>query len=107
MQREFIRTRTFDRLWEAIGLGDDELRELEDMLLENPRAGAPHMEGARKVRYSANGKGKSGGVRIVYIDIVVRETIYLLLVYPKNVQDDMNDEQKRVIRKLINALKGA
>lgn len=75
MKREFIRTATFDRSWIAIGLGENELRELEDILLKNPISGVviPHLSGARKVRFAPEGRSKSGGVRIIYIDIAVKE----------------------------------
>lgn len=107
MKREFIRTATFDRTWTASGLGDDDLRELEDMLLENPHSGTviPHLSGARKIRFALEGRGKSGGVRVIYIDIVVKERIYLLLAYPKNTQANLTSEQTRIICRLIDALK--
>jgi len=40
LKREFIRTATFERLWAEMGLGDDDLRDLENILLEKPSVGA-------------------------------------------------------------------
>ena len=107
MRREFIRTATFERLWTALVLGDEELRELENTLLENPSAGAviPGLLGGRKLRLALEGRGKSGGARVIYVDVVVREQIFLLLVYPKNVQPDLTSDQKRMLQQLIQALK--
>ncbi len=107
MKREFIRTKTFERSWSAAGLGDKELRELETILLENPHAGVvvPHLNGGRKLRLAIDGRGKSGGLRIIYVDILVREQIYLLLAYPKNVATNLTGEQQKIISDLINRLK--
>ena len=107
MKREFVMTSTFDRSWIACGLGDEDLAELQGMLLERPDAGEviPHLSGGRKLRFAASGRGKSGGVRIVYVDVVVRERIYLLIAYPKGVQTDITPEQKKVLNNLIAVLK--
>ena len=90
-----------------MGLGDKELRELQLMLLKNPDAGdvIPDLAGARKIRIPLAGRGKSGGGRVIYVDVVIREQIYLLLADPKNVQTDLNPAQKKVIRNLIEMLK--
>lgn len=40
-----------------------------------------------------------------YVDVVIRERIYLLLAYPKNVQTDLTAEQKKMMRKLIERIK--
>ena len=79
MKREFIRTEIFEKDWEDAGLNDDALRELERILLENPKAGdvIPGLSGGRKLRFALNNRGKSKGVRVLYVDIVIREHIYV------------------------------
>lgn len=67
----------------------------------------PDLAGARKIRSPLTGRGKSGGGRVIYVDVVVKEQIFLLLAYPKNVQTDMNPAQKKIIRNLIETIKGA
>ena len=105
MKRLFVMTAGFEKSWEHMGLGDEELRELQNVLLENPDAGdvIPDLAGARKL----TGRGKSGGGRVIYVDVVVKEQIFLLLAYPKNVQADMNPAQKKIIRNLIETIKEA
>ena len=107
MERVFILTSVFEKSWATMGLGDKELRELQLTLLKNPDAGdvIPDLAGARKIRIPLAGRGKSGGGRVIYVDVVIREQIYLLLAYPKNVQTDLNPAQKKVIRNLIEMLK--
>ena len=62
MVREFVRTVPFERSWTAAGLDDNDLRELEDVLLRDPGAGAviPGLNGYRKLRVQLPGRGKSG-----------------------------------------------
>lgn len=107
MNRTFVLTSGFERSWERMGLGDEELQDLQNLLLLDPDAGdvIPGLAGARKVRIPLEGRGKSGGGRVIYVDVVVREQIYLLLAYPKNVQTDMSPDQKKIIRQLIETIK--
>ena len=81
MKRAFVLTPGFERSWAAMGLDDDDLRALQNLLIEDPDAGdvITGTGGARKVRIPLEGRGKSGGGRVIYVDIVVRERIYLLL----------------------------
>jgi hypothetical protein len=107
MKRAFIITASFDRSWIAMHLGDDELMELQNLLIEDPEAGSviQGTGGARKVRIPLEGRGKSGGGRVIYVDVMIRERIYLLMAYPKNVQTDLTPEQLKMIRKVIDRIK--
>lgn len=107
MKRVFVLTSGFEKSWADLGLGDDELRMLQCQLIENPEAGNVIQEtgGARKIRIPMENRGKSGGGRVIYVDVVIRERIYLLLAYPKNVQTDLTAEQKKMMRKLIERIK--
>ena len=107
MTREFIYTEPFRRSWKAMGLSDDDAKVLEEILLANPRAGdvIEGTGGARKIRIQMENRGKSGGARVIYVDVYEKDKLYLLLAYPKNVQDDMTPEQKKQVRKLVEAIK--
>jgi hypothetical protein len=107
MTREFVCTRDFDRYWEALGLNDDDLNELQRELLVNPQIGRVirHTGGARKMRVAAMGHGKSGGARVIYVDILVCEKIYLLVAYPKGKKENLSPGDKKMIRLLIGKLK--
>jgi len=107
MKRTFIRLRSFIRAWEAIGLTEEDYQQLESMLLRNTQLG-PVIEGSggiRKLRYAIPGKGKRGGVRVIYIDVVVEEAVYFLYAYPKSVKDDLTKEEVKAFRKLAEQLK--
>ncbi|MCL2499097.1 MAG: type II toxin-antitoxin system RelE/ParE family toxin [Defluviitaleaceae bacterium] len=102
-------TPVFDRLWIEQGLNDDDLRELQSKLIVNPFVGDIMKEtgGARKTRFALSNTGKSGGLRIIYLDIAHVQKSFLLLCYPKSKQDDLTPEQKLKIKRAVEALKGA
>lgn len=90
-----------------MGLQDRDLLILEEALLKNPQIGDV-MEGtggARKMRIQLEGRGKSGGGRVIYLDVFEQENLYLLFAYPKNVQTDLTSDQKKAIRKMIEAIR--
>lgn len=59
-----------------------------------------------KIRITLNdNRGKSGGGRVIYVDIFEKSKIYLLFAYPKNVQENLNAEQKKAIRNRSKLLK--
>lgn len=57
--------------------------------------------GLRKVRWSIAGHGKRGGIRVIYYWLSSRDQIYMLLAYGKNVQDDLTEEQRRVVMQAV------
>ena len=89
-----------------MGLGDDELHELENILLENPRKGVviEGLAGIRKLRITLEGRGKSGGRRVIYIDVLEKRRLYLLFAYPKNVQEDLTAEQRKFLRRMAETI---
>ena len=54
------------------------------------------------MRWSVSGRGKRGGIRIIYHWAVAREHILMLFVYPKNEQDDLTPTQLRALRHIID-----
>ena len=90
-----------------MGLDTASLKILEEILLENPHIGdvIQGTGGARKMRIQLDGRGKSGGGRVIYLDVFEKEKLYLLFAYPKNVQEDLTEEQKKAIKSLIDAIK--
>ena len=107
MTRKFIYTEPFRRCWKAMGLSDKDLLVLEEALLENPQLGdvIEGTGGARKMRIQLEGRGKSGGGRVIYLDVFEQEHLYLLFAYPKNVQENLTEEQKKIIALLIEEIK--
>jgi hypothetical protein len=107
MTREFVYTEPFRKCWKAMGLSEDDLKKLEEILLKNPQLGdvIEGTGGARKMRIQIEYRGKSGGGRVIYVDVFEKEKLYFLLAYPKNVQDNLTPDQKKQVRKLVEAIK--
>ena len=107
MTREFVYTEPFRKCWKAMGLTEDTLKKLEEILLENPKLGdvIEGTGGARKIRIQIENRGKSSGGRVIYVDVFEKDKLYLLLAYPKSVQDDLTPDQKKQVRKLVEAIK--
>ena len=84
-------------------LTDDDYRLLQHELVARPDVGniIRGSGGLRKVRWAATGRGKRGGVRVIYYWAVDREIILMLLIYGKNEQDDLTAEQLRVLKGLV------
>ncbi len=107
MKRVFVHTEPFVKCWKAMGLGDDDLRNLEQILLQNPRLGdvIEGTGGARKLRIKINSsQGKSGGGRVIYVDIFEKEKTYFLFAYPKSVQENLTSDQKKAIKNIIEEI---
>lgn len=103
----FIETPVFTRqVVEA--LSDAEYTRLQMALVLRPGMGdlIPGTGGLRKIRWgeSARGRGKRGGVRVIYYWYRSESLIYLLLAYSKTERDDLTPEQKRILRKLVAEL---
>lgn len=113
MTKTFIQTNEFSRNWDELGFDDEDLRKLELELLKNPQGGSV-VRGTgrlRKMRFAFPEKGKSGSVRVCYVDFVIEEAIYLVTVYPKKEKDNLTQTERNEIKKMIKllevSLKGA
>jgi len=106
MKREFVILPIFEQQWKTLNLSDEDLRAVEWFLCKYPDSGdvITQTGGLRKLRWGAEGRGKRGGVRILYIDFPLYEKTFFITVYPKNQKDDLNQEEKKIIRKLVSDL---
>lgn len=84
-------------------LSDEEYRHLQSDLANRPDMGAviPRSGGLRKVRWGYRGQGKRGGVRVIYYWVVSQERILILLIYPKNVKDNLSPAQLKALRQIV------
>ena len=109
MKRTFIEVPLFSKRWSEIGLTDKDLVQLQIMLLKDPESG-PVIEGTggiRKVRFPLENKGKSGSVRVCYTDFEEYEVTYLITAFKKKDQENLTDEEKNALRKLVKSLREA
>jgi hypothetical protein len=96
--------------WKHLRLDDDDLRDLEVEIMENPGAGRviPGTGGLRKIRFAPQrwGRGKSGSIRVCYVYFIVRQTAFVLAAYAKNEQQNLTPGDKAYYRRLIKAIEG-
>ena len=100
---EFIETPLFEKSKEGI-FDEDELQRFQLELLEHPDAEdlIPKGKGLRKIRWSASGRGKRGGARVIYYWINAENMIFLLLAYKKNRQENLTPKQLKILTDLID-----
>ena len=100
----FIETPVFTRQVRAL-LDDDEYADLQGLLAARPDYGdlIQRSGGLRKVRWSrrSQGRGKRGGVRVIYYVRVAKNQIYLVLAYSKSQRDDLTQKEKDTLRTII------
>jgi mRNA-degrading endonuclease RelE of RelBE toxin-antitoxin system len=98
-----IETPVFSRLWTDYW-DEDERGEFVAWLVENAELGdvIRGSGGCRKVRWKRPGRGKRGGVRVIYYNRIADEVIYLLLIYAKGVRDDIGAKTLDRIRRTLD-----
>jgi len=106
MIREFVYTPKFDREWKALDLEDDDLVPLELFLLENPDAGRimKGTGGIRKLRWVLPGKGKSGGIRVLYLDFIASEKICMFDLFPKDEKENLSQSEKAALKLIVKSI---
>ena len=100
---EFIETPLFTKIVEQYLSGDDYV-ELQAHLNERPEAGdvIRGSGGVRKLRWAAQGRGKRGGVRIIYYLRLAEGHIWMLTLYAKNVRETIPAHILRQIKEAID-----
>jgi hypothetical protein len=88
-------------------LDDDTFRELENLLMKNPVAGdlIPDTGGLRKLRFadSRRGKGKRGGLRVIYYWWDAGFQFWLFTLYGKDETADLTPQQRKALKTMIKA----
>jgi len=98
----FIETSVFTKLVYRY-LSPDEYLALQNFLFKQPEFGqvVKGTGGVRKLRWAMSGKGKSGGVRIIYYLKKQVTEIWLLTIYAKNEQDSI---PSHILRKIAEEI---
>lgn len=107
MKREFIYTKLFLETWKELDMLDESLRKLEIHLMVSPEEGSviEGSGGLRKLRWAIPGKGKSGGIRVLYADFKTYGIILMVLAYPKSKMETISDTDKAVMKQLLGQFK--
>lgn len=99
----FVETKLSTKLIQEY-LSDDEYSALQQSLIANPEAGAviPGSGGVRKLRWGVSGRGKRGGVRVIYYLRSRLGQVWMLTLYAKNVSENIPAHLLKKIREEID-----
>lgn len=88
-------------------LSDAERMEVVGYLAANPRAGdlMQGTGGVRKLRWARGGRGKSGGVRVIYYFHSEAMPLYLLTVFGKGDRANLSKAERNDLAELVRVLK--
>ncbi len=97
-----IETPIFTRRIQTI-LSEEEYRLLQLQLVSKPDSGRiiRGSGGLRKLRWSSDGHGKRGGIRVIYYWFVPKDTLLLLFAYPKIEKEELTPKQLRQLKKIV------
>ena len=100
----FIELSCFTTDWEALGLDDDDLLDLQVAIMANPKGGAlvPGTGGLRKMRFAPRRwrVGRSGAARVCYVYFEDYSIILLALVYAKGHKVELSAADKKAIKQV-------
>ena len=84
-------------------IDDESYAELQALLVGDPEAGEliPKARGLRKIRWRGSGRGKRGGLRVIYY-MVHHEEIFMLYAYPKNKESNLSQRHAKILRELVD-----
>jgi len=95
----------FERLREMY-LSDEAFKDLQNELMRNPEAGDVIQDtgGLRKIRFAdkRRGKGKRGGLRVIYFWKTADNQFWLFTVYDKDHADDLTATQRKTLKKILD-----
>jgi len=98
-------TKAFQRKIEGL-LSDQEKEDLIYYLSERPNSGTlmRGTGGIRKLRWAQSGRGKSGGIRVIYYFHSESMPLYLLAAFGKNEKANLSEQERNVLAKAVNEL---
>ncbi|MGH8455721.1 MAG: type II toxin-antitoxin system RelE/ParE family toxin [Stenotrophobium sp.] len=99
----FIELPTFAKVREVY-LDDEDFAALQNHLIEHPDSGdvIPGCGGCRKLRWAAEGRGKRGGLRVIYFVRLANGQIVLVTLYAKNVMENISPATLRALKEVFN-----
>src|SRR5438477_13089493 len=99
----FVETKLFTRLVQEY-LSDDEYSQPQQAVIANPGVGSviPGSGGVRKMRWSVAGRGKRGGLRVIYFLRIRQGQVWMLTLYAKHVEENITAHVLKQIKDEID-----
>ncbi|MES2615704.1 MAG: hypothetical protein V4591_09845 [Bdellovibrionota bacterium] len=107
MKRTIVSLSGFWTEWTNLSLDDDDLSEFEQYLMSNPNSGdlIKGSNGIRKIRWKLPNRGKSGGIRVFYLDLENVCVLFLLTLISKNEKENLTKSEILRLAEFATALK--
>lgn len=101
-----VETPLFTRKAKNARVTEDELNTIIQFIANNPDAGEEMQDtgGARKIRFAARGKGKSGGYRVITFYSGQDIPVFLLNIFSKNQKIDLSPEEKKILKGILGEI---
>lgn len=99
-------TKAYERAVRKL-LPETDQRTMEAAIVANPGV-APVIQGTgglRKLRWAGSGRGKRGGIRTIFFRLAGPDAIYLLTAYAKADREDLGPADRRVLSRIVAAIK--
>jgi hypothetical protein len=99
-----LETSIFTKTINAL-MQDDEYQSLQNHLLQFPNTGdlIQGSGGIRKIRWRIEGRGKRGGIRVIYYWANKYDQLLMLYAYPKNEQENLTKDQLSILKKVVES----
>ncbi len=99
---EIVETPIFTQIIQSL-IPDESYQKLQNMLIEFPDSGdiIPGSGGIRKLRWPIPGKGKRGGMRVIYYWYTSEHQILMMYAYLKSKQEDLTPDQLKALKAVI------
>ncbi|MCK4754514.1 MAG: type II toxin-antitoxin system RelE/ParE family toxin [Calditrichia bacterium] len=83
----------------------EEYRLFQIKIIGDPKAGKiiQGSGGIRKIRWSASGRGKRGGSRILYYWYNEQNLLLMLFIFKKNEKDDLTTDQIKILKSIVES----
>jgi hypothetical protein len=109
MRFTFVQPASFAADWKGLGLTDEDLRALENLILDRPNAGAVMRGtgGIRKMRFAPPSwnTGKSGATRVCYIVFAEVAAVYWLAIFAKSEKANLTLAERNLFRRWVEFLR--
>lgn len=104
VQQTVVETPEFIKRASAVGMSNEDRRDVIDQLAANPEAGISLGGGLRKVRIARRGSGKSGGYRVLHFYRSSDMPLFLLTVFAKNERANITRSEQADLIKLCDLI---
>jgi hypothetical protein len=104
VKRTFIELSGVTRLFKSAGVSDDHLRELQRQIMYGTGDVMQGTGGLRKIRCAVAGRGKSGGLRVVFADYPATGKCVLVAAFAKNVKENLSQAERQVLARTKSML---